>query len=199
MDMKTRNYILEVSEINKDRPWIYDKTIFVNSNTKLKVTCELHGEFESYYDSIKKGMGCRKCAYLKGDKKIEALKDINLNEIFLKNLEIAETHNIPQALREPKQMKRIEEMSINKPIIKNSDSVELSVPAEWMNAKFYADIGIDDLSHYYKCALSRAAQYKNKDLRAQYKDLSAVIKKQIENRSKVKDDDIEVLSKKQEG
>ena len=90
-------------------------------------------------------------------------------------------------------------MSINKPIIKNSDSVELSVPAEWMNAKFYADIGIDDLSHYYKCALSRAAQYRNKDLRAQYKDLSAVIKKQIENRSKVKDDDIEVLSKKQEG
>ncbi len=198
MDMKTRNYILEVSEINKDRPWIYDKTIFVNSNTKLKVTCELHGEFESYYDSIKKGMGCRKCAYLKGDKKIEALKDINLNEIFLKNLEIAETHNIPQSLREPKQMKRIEEM-INKPIIKNNDGIELAVPTEWMNAKFYADIGIDDLSHYYKCALSRAAQYKNKDLRAQYKDLSAVIKKQIENRSKIKDDEIEVVNKKQEG
>ena len=50
-------------------------------------------------------------------RKIEALKDINLSEIFLKNLEIAETHNIPQTLREPKQMKRIEEM-VNKPIIK---------------------------------------------------------------------------------
>ena len=87
-------------------------------------------------------------------------------------------------------MKRIEEM-INKPIIKNNDGIELAVPTEWMNAKFYADIGIDDLSHYYKCALSRAAQYKNKDLRAQYKELSAIIKKQIENRSKIKDDEME--------
>ena len=197
MDMKTRNYILEVLEINKDKPWIYDKTLFVNSNTKLKVTCELHGDFESYYDSIKKGMGCRKCAYLKGDKKIEALKDIDLSEIFLRNLDIAETHNIPQSLREPKQMKRIEEM-INKPIIKNNDGIELAVPAEWMNAKFYTDIGIDDLSHYYKCALSRASQYKNKDLRTQYKDLSAIIKKQIENKSKIKDDEIELINKKQE-
>ena len=49
-----------------------------------------------------------------------------------------------------------------------------------MNAKFYADVGLDDLSHYYKCALSRASQYKNKDLRAQYKELSVIIKKQIE-------------------
>lgn len=45
--------------------YFYDKSNYVNSRTKLTITCPIHGDFEQQAGSHLEGYGCQKCADLK--------------------------------------------------------------------------------------------------------------------------------------
>lgn len=183
MDIKSMKYIIEASNNNKDKVWSFINSKYINANTKIKVTCLIHGEFESYYDSILKGMGCRKCSYLikNNEKYYETLHENNLNQdiIYNENIEYAMSLDIPKVLRISNYLK--EEVDMSRPIVVQN-GVEKEVPKEYLNVRYYTEISTDDVAYFYKCALNRSGSYKNKEYREQYKELCNILKKVLDNR-----------------
>jgi hypothetical protein len=49
-----------LKQIHGDR-YDYTDTIYVNSKTKLRIKCRIHGIFEQLYSNHKKGHGCKEC------------------------------------------------------------------------------------------------------------------------------------------
>ena len=56
----TEEFIAKAKLIHKDR-YDYSKTVYVNKNTKVIITCPIHGDFEQAPLSHLSGCGCSKC------------------------------------------------------------------------------------------------------------------------------------------
>lgn len=57
----TQEQYLEKCRIAHGDWYDYSKTVYINSNTKLTITCPLHGDFEQLAQHHPKGIGCMQC------------------------------------------------------------------------------------------------------------------------------------------
>lgn len=62
--MTTEEFIKKARDTHDDF-YLYNKSNYVNSRTKLIVTCPIHGDFEQQAGGHLEGYGCQKCANLK--------------------------------------------------------------------------------------------------------------------------------------
>lgn len=58
----TESFIKEANKIHKEK-YLYNKTEFVNTHTKVLITCKEHGDFEQLPLNHLHGEGCIKCKY----------------------------------------------------------------------------------------------------------------------------------------
>ena len=75
----TEKFILE-SNIIHDNKFSYEKTNYLNTKTKVTITCPIHGDFIQTPNSHLRGNGCSLCNESKGEKKIN--KFLTKNNIF---------------------------------------------------------------------------------------------------------------------
>ncbi len=88
---KTINGFISESDLVHDNKFIYDKVDYINNQTKVIVTCEIHGDFKITPISHLRGTGCPKCD-LVGDKLISKfLKKYKV--YFLKQYKFPECRN----------------------------------------------------------------------------------------------------------
>lgn len=59
--LTTAQFIERAKEVHGDK-YDYSKVVYVNSDTKVSITCSEHGEFYQTPHSHRKGSGCVKCA-----------------------------------------------------------------------------------------------------------------------------------------
>lgn len=57
---KTLYFVERAREVHGDR-FSYEKAVYVNHKTKVKITCKKHGVFEQRADNHLQGKGCQKC------------------------------------------------------------------------------------------------------------------------------------------
>lgn len=57
-------FITKAKEVHKDF-YIYDKTLYKNSASKVLITCPIHGDFEQLANGHLQGRGCLKCSHTK--------------------------------------------------------------------------------------------------------------------------------------
>jgi hypothetical protein len=65
--LNTEKFLERAREIHGDR-YDYAQTRFVNSQTKLTITCRQHGNFDQLPHNHMKGVGCKKCADISNTK-----------------------------------------------------------------------------------------------------------------------------------
>ena len=58
---KTTNSFIEKAKQVHGNKYCYDKSVYVNSCTKLTIICKLHGEFSQRANAHENGQGCPKC------------------------------------------------------------------------------------------------------------------------------------------
>lgn len=76
--MKTRTLEAFISEANTlyNNKFSYDNTVYINSYTKLTITCPIHGDFEQTPLQHLRGNGCVKCSHeLNRQERIKAFLD----------------------------------------------------------------------------------------------------------------------------
>ena len=81
---KTNPEFIEISNTKHNNKYNYDKTIFLNNNKKVIITCPQHGDFEQLPYHHIKGFGCKKCSDSKGELFIDNYL-INNNINFSRN------------------------------------------------------------------------------------------------------------------
>ncbi len=59
----TKEEFIDLANKKHNNRYIYDKVIYTNSQTKVIVTCSIHGDFKLKPYSHLNGSGCSKCAY----------------------------------------------------------------------------------------------------------------------------------------
>ena len=62
--LTTEEFIRRAKEVHGDK-YDYSKVEYVNKNTKVKIICPIHGEFEQIPDNHLHGHGCHKCVNCK--------------------------------------------------------------------------------------------------------------------------------------
>lgn len=62
--LSTRSNFIEKAIIIHNDLYNYDKVVYVNSRTKVTITCKVHGDWEQLPSAHIAGKGCRKCADL---------------------------------------------------------------------------------------------------------------------------------------
>lgn len=67
--LTTEEFIQKATEVHKGK-YLYDKVVYVNSKTKIIITCPIHGDFFQNANSHLVGSGCPKC----GIEKISKMK-----------------------------------------------------------------------------------------------------------------------------
>lgn len=85
MNKKTHGNKLSIDKVinqfknNNKNNYDYSKVIYVNDNTKVIITCPIHGDFEQTPSNHKKGQKCPKCSgrNLTNDEMIEEFKKIH--------------------------------------------------------------------------------------------------------------------------
>jgi len=70
----TKQFIKESNEIHNFR-YDYSKVNYVNNQTKVIITCSIHGDFEQVSSSHLSGAGCPHCMESKGERKISKFLD----------------------------------------------------------------------------------------------------------------------------
>ena len=70
----TKQFIKESNEIHNFR-YDYSKVNYVNNQTKVIITCSIHGDFEQVSSSHLSGTGCPHCMESKGERKISKFLD----------------------------------------------------------------------------------------------------------------------------
>lgn len=65
---KTDFFIRKASKIHNYK-YLYTNTEFINSKSKIKIICPIHGEFEQKANHHISGHGCQKCATISAHKK----------------------------------------------------------------------------------------------------------------------------------
>ena len=80
------SFMIKSNKIH-DNKYDYNKSVYVNSKTKLIITCPTHGDFSQRpMDHINSKQGCPVCNESKGERKIRIiLKDLNINLISEKS------------------------------------------------------------------------------------------------------------------
>lgn len=77
---RTTEEFKDISSLVHDNKYSYEKAIYVNNNTKLIITCPIHGDFEQRPSSHLQGYGCDRCNESKGEKEIaKFLNKHNIN------------------------------------------------------------------------------------------------------------------------
>lgn len=71
LTLTTEQFIEKAKSIHGDK-YSYDKVIYKNSNTKIVITCDIHGDFNQQAGSHLQGIGCPNC-------KADKLRDIKLS------------------------------------------------------------------------------------------------------------------------
>ena len=72
-------FILDANKIHNNK-YDYSKTIYINDNSKVKIICPIHGEFEQKANNHLNGAGCPICNSPKGELQIiKYLTDKNIN------------------------------------------------------------------------------------------------------------------------
>lgn len=66
----TTKKFIKKAEIIHNHKYIYDKTIFTNSKSKLIITCPTHGDFIQNANGHLNGKGCKICRESRGENKI---------------------------------------------------------------------------------------------------------------------------------
>lgn len=61
---KTMDFFINEACEKHNNEYSYDKVEYVNSNTKITITCRIHGDFEQKPANHLNGQGCAKCANL---------------------------------------------------------------------------------------------------------------------------------------
>jgi len=74
-----KSYFIEKANKIHNNRYCYEKAIFINSKTKIKIICPTHGEFKQTPNAHLVGQGCPKCNLSKGELKIIAF--LNKNDI----------------------------------------------------------------------------------------------------------------------
>ena len=72
-NVKKRRTLEEFKELScniHDNKYSYDKSIYINNETKLTITCPIHGDFEQRPVSHLQGFGCNSCSDSRGEKMI---------------------------------------------------------------------------------------------------------------------------------
>ncbi|HTA26500.1 MAG TPA: DUF723 domain-containing protein [Bacteroidia bacterium] len=67
----TEEFIAKAKQKHGDSRYNYDKVKYINTNTKVIITCIYHGDFKQAPNSHIQGQGCSKCKIPKGEKKVE--------------------------------------------------------------------------------------------------------------------------------
>jgi hypothetical protein len=88
----TKKFILE-SNIIHDNKFIYDKSNYINTKTKIIITCPIHGDFSQIPNSHLQGNGCSLCNESKGEKKINKFLTEN-NIVFERQKKFEDCKNI---------------------------------------------------------------------------------------------------------
>lgn len=66
--LTTEEFIKRARKVYGDK-YDYSATEYINKNTKVKIICKIHGEFEKYPLDFLKGQGCQKCSLENRSKK----------------------------------------------------------------------------------------------------------------------------------
>lgn len=66
----TEDFILEMSKLHNNK-YDYSKVNYINRNTKVIITCHIHGDFEQTPNGHQKGYGCYECGRNKCKKTTE--------------------------------------------------------------------------------------------------------------------------------
>lgn len=61
----TEQFIKEAKTLYGDNRYSYEKTIYINADTKVTVTCPVHGDFQTRPADFIRGHGCPKCKGIK--------------------------------------------------------------------------------------------------------------------------------------
>jgi hypothetical protein len=61
--LTTEQFIAKAKIIHNDK-YDYSLTKFINSKTKVKIICPIHGEFEQFHDKHLSKKGCSKCGFI---------------------------------------------------------------------------------------------------------------------------------------
>lgn len=88
----TKKFIIE-SNIIHDNKFSYDKTNYINTKTKVIITCPIHGDFNQIPNSHLNGNGCSLCNESKGEKKINKFLTEN-NILFERQKKFEDCKNI---------------------------------------------------------------------------------------------------------
>jgi hypothetical protein len=67
-------FIDKCNSIHKNNSYSYEKTLYINNDIKIVVTCKEHGDFYITPKNHLKGQKCKKCAYLYRDNRKSTLE-----------------------------------------------------------------------------------------------------------------------------
>jgi len=70
------NFITQANLIHKNS-YTYDKVIYINKKTKVKITCLKHGDFLQMPEKHLTGQGCPSCNESRGEKMVKEILDKN--------------------------------------------------------------------------------------------------------------------------
>lgn len=91
--LTNEEFIQRLKAIFGDK-YSYEKTQYINSHTKVIVTCPIHGDFEMRSSHLLDGHGCKKCAHEKNglDRRLTTEEFINkANKIFRNKYDYSKT------------------------------------------------------------------------------------------------------------
>ena len=57
----TEQFVSELKEIFKNKPFSFDKVVYTGARNYVTVTCNLHGEWRAMATNLQQGKGCRGC------------------------------------------------------------------------------------------------------------------------------------------
>lgn len=79
---KTTRSFIEAAMLIHGDTYIYDKVEYVNKDSKVTITCRVHGDFEQRPGSHLRGAGCAKCTKRISKQELEWLKSLNLSSLI---------------------------------------------------------------------------------------------------------------------
>jgi len=90
---------IELCKTIHNNKYSYDKVVYVNYNTKVIITCPVHGDFEQNLDSHSTGRGCRECRSVNMSKLMRKDKDDFVEKSNIKHNFKYSYDNVPDSFR----------------------------------------------------------------------------------------------------
>jgi len=92
---KTTTEFISISNIVHDFKFNYDKVKYIGANSKVIITCPIHGDFEQIANSHLMGNGCVNCSESRGEKSVAKYLDKN-NISYYRQHKFSDCKNIFQ-------------------------------------------------------------------------------------------------------